>query len=132
MAVVEVSPTGNATHQIENNWPIAFALADMFPLVYVTNDYIFPFGIDGDKEKDIKIPLPPIAQQFIKLFDGFRLTPKLRLLLPAFEFIIDIPDEVIEQININEARELIETVSTVDNKAGVFVNTHSLLESNFI
>jgi len=119
-------------HLIENNCAIAFALAAMFPLVYVTNDYIFPFGIDGDKEKDIKIPLPPIAQQFIKLFDGFRLTPKLRLLLPAFEFIIDIPDEVIEQININEARELIGTVSTVDNKAGVFVDTHSLLESNFI
>ena len=124
--------TGNEDHRIENNCAIAFALADMFPLVYVTNDYIFPFGIDGDKEKEIKIPMPLIAQQFIKLFDGFRLTPNLRLLLPAFEFIIDIPDEVIEQININEARELIGTVSTVDNKAGVFVDTHSLLESNFI
>ena len=112
MAVVEVSPTGNATHQIENNWPIAFALADIFPKVYVTNYCIFPFGIDGDKEKDIKIPMPVIAQQFIKLFDGFRFSPRLRLMLPEFEFTIDIPDEVIEQININDVRELIEKADT--------------------
>ena len=52
--------------------------------------------------------MPIIAQQFIKLFDGFRLTPKLRLLLPEFEFTIDVHDEVIEQINIDEVRELIK------------------------
>jgi len=123
---------GNEAVRTENNCAIAFALADIFPLVYVTNDYIFPFGIDGDKKIDIKIPLPPIAQQFIKLFDGFRLTPNLRMLLPAFEFIIDIPDKVIEQINIDEVRELIETGSTVHNKGSVIVNTHSFLGANFV
>jgi len=109
MAVVEVSPTGNATHQIENNWPIAFALADIFPKVYVTNYCIFPFGIDGDKEKEIKIPMPLIAQQFIKLFDGFYLMPDLRPLLPEFEFTIDIPDKVIDRVNIDEMKELINS-----------------------
>src|SRR5687768_17602862 len=79
--------TGHET-RIENNCAIAFALADIFPKVYVTNFQIFPFGIAGDKEKDLKIPMPLIAQQFIKLFDGFRFSPKLRLLLPEFEFII--------------------------------------------
>lgn len=107
--------TGNEIRRIENNCAIAFALADIFPKVYVTNHCIFPFGIDGDK--DIKIPMPLIAQQFIKLFDGFRLTPKLRLLLPEFEFIIDIPDEVIDQINIDEVGELIEAGSAGCNKA---------------
>ena len=130
MAVVEVSPTGNATHQIENNWPIAFALADIFPKVYVTNYCIFPFGIDGDKEKEKNIPMPLIAQQFIKLFDGFRLTPNLRLLLPEFEFMVEIPDEVIEQINIDEVRELLEVAGC--NKANVVINKHSLLERNLI
>ena len=67
--------TGNEAHRIENNCAIAFALADIFPKVHVTNLCIFPFGIDGDKENDIKIPMPLIAQQFIKLFDGFRLPP---------------------------------------------------------
>ena len=98
--------TGNDTHTIGKNCAIAFALVDIFPDVYVTSYCIFPFGIDFEKE--LKIPMPVIAQQFIKLFDGFCLTPKLRLLLPEFEFTIDVPDEVIEQINIDEMRGLIE------------------------
>ena len=104
--------TGNDNRRVENDCAIAVALADIFPKVYVTDLYIFPFGIDGDKEKDIKIPMPVIAQQFIKLFDGFRLTPRLRLILPEFEFTIDIPDEVIEQIKIDDVRELIEKAAT--------------------
>jgi len=104
--------TGNDDRRVENNCAIAVALADIFPKVYVTDLYIFPFGIDGDKKKDIKIPMPVIAQQFIKLFDGFRFSPRLRLMLPEFEFTIDIPDEVIEQININDVRKLIEKADT--------------------
>lgn len=97
----------NEEHEIGNNCAVAFALMDIFPDVYITNYYIFPFGIEHEKEQNLKIPLPIIAQQFIKLFDGFRITPKLRLLLPEFEFTIDVPDEVIEEINIEEVRELI-------------------------
>ena len=94
-------------HEIGNNCAVAFALMDIFPNVYVTNYFIFPFGMENERQKDLKIPLPVVAQQFIKLFDGFRLTPKLRLLLPEFEFNIDVHDEAIEQINIDEVRELI-------------------------
>jgi len=94
-------------HEIGNNCAVAFALMDIFPNVYVTNYFIFPFGIEDERQQNLKIPLPVVAQQFIKLFDGFRLTPKLRLLLPEFEFNIDVHDEVIEQINIDEVRELI-------------------------
>jgi len=108
--------TGNETHRIENNCAIAFALADIFPKVHVTNLCIFPFGIEGDTQNDIKIPLPLIAQQFINLFDGFRFAPRLRLLLPEFGFTIDVPDEVIEQINIDDVRELIEAACTGHNK----------------
>jgi len=113
--------TGNEAHKIEKNCAIAFALVDIFPNVYVAGYYIFPFGIETEKEKDIKIPIPVIAQQFIKLFDGFCLTPKLRLLLPEFEFTIDVPDEVVEQINIDEVRELIEGVATGYNNASVII-----------
>jgi len=98
----------NKEYEIGQNCAIAFALIDIFPNVYVTSYYIFPFGFVHEKEQGLKIPLPTIAQQFIKLFDGFRLTPRLRLVLPEFEFTIDIPDEVIEQINIDEVRELIK------------------------
>ena len=98
--------TSDDPRLVENNCAIAVALADIFPEVHVTSRYIFPYGIDH--EKRLQIPIPVIAQQFIKLFDGFRLTPRLRLLLPEFEFTIDIPDEVIEQVNIDDVRFLIE------------------------
>jgi len=96
--------TENDTYQMGRNCAIALALKDIFPEVYVTNYFIFPFGIENNEEK---IALPVIAQQFIKLFDGFRLTPNLRLLLPEFEFAIDIPAEVIDAVNIDEIKELI-------------------------
>ena len=116
--------TENKEYEIGQNCAIAFALIDIFPNVYVTNYYIFPFGIE-----DLKIPLPIIAQQFIKLFDGFRLTPRLRLVLPEFEFTIDIPDEVIEQINIDEVKELIEADS---NKycCAQNLNRRTILQTN--
>jgi len=100
--------TGNEAPRIENNCAIAFALADIFPKVYVTNLCIFPFGIDGNKENDIKIPIPIIAQQFIKLFDGFYLMPNLRPSLPEFEFTIEISAEVLDNINIDEIKESIK------------------------
>ena len=101
--------TGNEVHRIENTCAIAFALAEIFPKVHVSNVFIFPFGTNGSKENDIKIPMPPVAQQFIKLFDGFYLMPDLRPLLPEFEFTIDIPDKVIDRVNIDEMKELINS-----------------------
>ena len=96
----------NEKDEIGKNCAIALAVKDIFPNVYVTNYYILPFGIRHENDDALKIQLPVIAQQFIKLFDGFSLTPNLRLLLPEFEFDIDIPDAVIEQINIDEIRGL--------------------------
>jgi len=123
--------TGNEVHRIENTCAIAFALADIFPKVHVSNVFIFPFGTNGNKENDIKIPLPLIAQQFIKLFDGFRITPRLRLLLPEFDFTIDVPDEVIEQINIDDVRELIEAAGP-GHKQVPLSTINGLLEANLI
>jgi hypothetical protein len=99
----------NDQFEIGRNCAIALALQDIFPDVYVTNYYIFPFGISDEKREDIKIQLPVVAQQFIKLFDGFSLMPNLRLLLPEFEFTIDVPDEVINEINIDEIKQLIKS-----------------------
>ena len=99
----------NDVYEIGRNCAIAVALQDIFPSVYVTKFYIFPFGMDNRDANDLKIPLPLIAQQFIKLFDGFYLAPNLRMLLPEFEFTIDVPDEVIDGINIDEIKELINS-----------------------
>ncbi len=122
--------TGNDARLVESNCAIAFTLADIFPKVYVTNLYIFPFGIDGDKE--MRIPMPLIAQQFINLFDGFRLIPSLRLMLPEFEFTIDLPDEVVEQINIDDVKELIEKTDTGYNKASVIVPALVLRRGSYL
>ncbi len=110
--VIEQCKNCDATNdqsEISRNCAIAFALQDIFPVVYVTNYYIFPFGISDEKRKDIKIVLPVVAQQFIKLFDGFSLMPNLRLLLPEFEFAINIPNEVIDEINIDEIKGIIKS-----------------------
>ena len=40
--------------EIGNNCAVAFALVDIFPNVYVTNYYIFPFGIEYEKEQNLK------------------------------------------------------------------------------
>ena len=100
--------TGNNKRETGNNCAVAYALKDIFPDVYVTNYHIFPFGMDAEKGEDMKIEMPVIAQQFVKLFDGFSLMPNLRPLLPEFEFSIDIPGEIIDQINIDELMELIK------------------------
>ena len=97
----------NGPSGIEKNCAIAIALVDIFPEVYVIDDYIFPLGINPENKKTVRIPLPVVARQFIKLFDGFSLAPRLRMMLPEFEFEIDIPDELIEQINIGELTSLI-------------------------
>ena len=98
---------GNDKYEIGKNCAVAIAVADIFPDAYVTNYYIYPFGLEYEKEDKLKIALPLVAQQFIKLFDSFSVIPKLRLLLPEFEFSIDVSDEVIEHINIDEVRDLI-------------------------
>ncbi len=100
--------TENNKQEIGSNCAVAFALKDIFPDVFVTDYYIFPFGMNTENGNDMKIAMPVIAQQFIKLFDGFYLMPNLRPLLPEFEFTIDIPGEVIDQVNIDDVMELIK------------------------
>jgi hypothetical protein len=83
---------------IGNKCPIAVAVKHIFPEVHVSNYYLFPFGMRTEQ----KIPLSLIAQNFIKLFDSLCMIPRTRSIIPAFEFEIEIPDTVLEQIDIRE------------------------------
>lgn len=83
---------------IGNKCPIAVAIKHIFPDVHVSNFYLFPFGMHTEQ----KILLSPVAQNFIKLFDSLSMIPRTRSIIPAFEFKIDIPDSVLEQIDIRE------------------------------
>jgi hypothetical protein len=100
-------------HNRENigeNCAIAHAVKDIFPDVSVTGTHIYPFGIDKSSQADLKIELPKIAQDFIKVFDSLAVIHKVRLRLPEFEFEIFIPDEVVAQINIDEVRETVDEI----------------------
>lgn len=86
---------------------VALAVLDIFPKAWVKHFYI---ELDNSCTK--RIPLPMEATQFILEFD--RATPELRPLLNELEFEIDIPDEVLEQINLAELRPLLINHPTLE------------------
>ena len=93
------------------NCAIALTLKDIFPNVFVSEDNIYPFGReDKDPFHNLTIPMPKIARDFVQVFDSLSAIHNLRLRLPEFEFSIDIPDEVISEIDIEE-------VTTLANRA---------------
>lgn len=101
--------TRKDVEKIGNNCAIALALKDIFPEVFVSAHYIYPFGIDENNEySQLRIAMPKIALDFIKVFDCFRNIHSVRLFLPEFEFDISIPDEIISLINIDEVKNIIE------------------------
>ncbi|HEY5405840.1 MAG TPA: hypothetical protein VIJ92_02085, partial [Ginsengibacter sp.] len=97
----------NNPETIGTNCAIALTLKDIFPNVFVSGNDIYPFGIDNkDPFDNLTIPMPKIARDFVKVFDSLSAIHKLRLRLPEFEFSIDIPDEVISEIDIEEVTTL--------------------------
>jgi len=97
----------NEIEIIGKNCAIALAMKDIFPEVFVSGYYIHPFGSDDeDPMANLEIPLPKIAQDFVRLFDSLSAIPGVRPMLPEFEFEISIPDEIIAEINIEEVRNL--------------------------
>jgi hypothetical protein len=92
---------------ISENCPIALAVRDIFPEAVVEYYHINPF-------KGSTLEIPHNAEQFIKRFDMLSGSPKDRLGLPEYEFTINIPDNVIEQINIEELRPLLINHPTLE------------------
>lgn len=92
---------------VGKNCAIALTLKDIFPDVFVSGNDIYPFGIDDkNPSQTFIIPMPKIARDFVKVFDSLSAIHNLRLRLPEFEFSIDIPDEIISEINIEEITTL--------------------------
>lgn len=92
------------------NCAIALAVRDIFPQAWVAPHIICPFGIKGLTHRD-DIILPQEAQNFIDVFDGY--TPELRIQMSELEFEVEIPDTVIEQINISEVTSLLQNHPTL-------------------
>ena len=85
------------------NCAVAHALKDLFPDVCVSASHIHPFGKDVNDRACI-IELPAVARDFVRVFDSLSSMPRVRPLLPVFDFEICIPDAVISRINIDELR----------------------------
>jgi hypothetical protein len=90
---------GREQQSIGENCAIAIAIKDLFPAAFVSKNHIHPLGFE---QAGMSIELPPIARDFIRVFDSLVAMPKVRLMLPEFEFLISIPDKLLEQINIDE------------------------------
>jgi len=88
------------------NCAIKHALADLFPGAHISGDYIYPYGYD--EKSDLKMELPKIARDFIRVFDSLSKMPNVRLRLPEFEFDILISDEIIAQINIDNLSSIMK------------------------
>jgi hypothetical protein len=98
------------------NCAIANALKYIFPEVYVTGNYIYPFAFNNEYiYKHLCIKMPKIAKDFIRVFDSLCQMPNARLLLPEFEFEISIPDEIIEQIDIEDVKKTVQEGLTFDS-----------------
>ena len=102
------SSYGHELQVVGENCAIAHALKDLFPRVHVSGLYIYPFGFnDSAACSELKIELPQIAKDFIRVFDALCNMPAVRLRLPELEFEITIPDAVISLVDINEVEKII-------------------------
>ena len=71
-------------------------------------DYDYHFGINKyEKNSDLKIELPQVAKDFIRVFDSLSAMHKVRRRLPEFDFEIPVSDGIISQINIAEIKDLV-------------------------
>lgn len=106
---------------------ISQAIADVFPDAATGYSCIIPFAMQwplGEQwsinwaEARTKMPsdnyieLPESAYEFISLFD--RTPEKERKNLPEFSFEIEIHDRIIERINIDEIRPLLQNHPTLE------------------
>lgn len=87
---------------------IELAVKSIFPDASVSAVSIFPFGVNALCPQ---IPLPYVAQDFIRTFDVCQ--PEERVELMELDFTISIPDEIIEKIDIEVLRPLLENHPTL-------------------
>lgn len=103
----------------ETNCAIALAVRDIFPKAYVEGSSVY-FDSELDESGRVSIlrgigisaKLPPLAQDFIENFDF--ASPFKRVKMAPIEFEIKVPNCVIEKINIDELRPLLENHPTLE------------------
>ncbi len=87
---------------VSDNCAIALAVKDLFSKATVGISMIH--YNDGNGRSD----LPNVAKKFISTFDRLSGSPKERLDLPEFSFEIEVPNEVIDQIGLEQVYSILE------------------------
>jgi len=93
---------------------VAVAIRDIFPHAAVG---MFNFSIDGRMGPDsesIDIKLPFEARQFICEFDNLVSTPEKRLEMKELSFDVNLPDKVIQAIDIEEIKQILKDSKTLE------------------
>ena len=92
------------------NCQVALAVRGIFPTAIIGyNRMCIPIH-----NKSYGINLPGKAKKGIRVFDSLEKTPEKRLDLPEYEFEIDIPDEVIDQLDISDIKEFLKDSKTLE------------------
>lgn len=98
-----------AGNSISKSCAVALAVREVFP-----NAIVGPSTIRPVSTIFTEIKLPKDATDYILLFDSLTSRPEARLALPEFEFEIRIPEVVINQINLDEVREVLKNSKTLE------------------
>jgi hypothetical protein len=95
------------------NCPIAVAVREIFPTAEVAGTYIV-IRDTNDYWNKFNISLPKEAKDFVAKFD---CTPHdARPQLNELEFEVEIPDALLETINIDEIKQILKTSKTLELK----------------
>lgn len=94
---------------IERNCAVAHAIRDIFPDARVGTQHIFPFGEKKDIELNVKtqINLPHQVRTFIREFDALGAFPDVRAKMNEIEFVVEVPDCVVDMIDISTIIKLV-------------------------
>jgi hypothetical protein len=100
------------------NCAIGKAICAIFPnswvgrreITFYKDQYLF----NKARNEITDTPLPIEAIEFISKFDSLVDDKNARLALPEFEFEITIPENVINQINLDEVREVLKNSKTLE------------------
>lgn len=100
-------------HYVSTNCAIALAIRDLFPYAWIYNTNVQFLEADNLHSRIIgKCELPKKAIKFILNFDV--ALPEERMKMRPISFEIEIPEEVIETINIEEALNIVSKGKTME------------------
>lgn len=101
---------GIATKKLNENCAISYAIRQIWPYALVGNWYILPFRQLNSKMcyKQFR----HYQESFIIRFDNN--TPAERVAMQPFSFDIEVPDEVIGEVNIEEIKRICEGSKTLE------------------